>query len=93
MGPYYTNGRHMCPLARYSLAFAKINQQQEVNPLNLVCHSEAEVKAGDILVGKITPKSESELAPEERLLRAIFGEKAGDVKDASLKGSPGLKGT
>jgi hypothetical protein len=47
MGPYYTNGRHMCPLARYSLAFAKINQQQEVNPLNLVCHSEAEVKAGE----------------------------------------------
>ena len=45
----------------------------------------AEVKPGDILVGKITPKSETELAPEERLLRAIFGEKAADVKDTSLK--------
>ncbi len=44
----------------------------------------AEVKPGDILVGKITPKSETELAPEERLLRAIFGEKAADVKDSSL---------
>ena len=44
----------------------------------------AEVKPGDILVGKITPKSETELAPEERLLRAIFGEKAADVKDTSL---------
>ena len=47
----------------------------------------AEVKPGDILVGKITPKSETELAPEERLLRAIFGEKAADVKDASLDSS------
>jgi DNA-directed RNA polymerase subunit beta len=45
----------------------------------------AEVKPGDILVGKITPKSETELAPEERLLRAIFGEKAADVKDTSLR--------
>ena len=43
------------------------------------------MKPGDILVGKITPKSETELAPEERLLRAIFGEKAADVKDTSLK--------
>jgi DNA-directed RNA polymerase subunit beta len=53
----------------------------------------AEVKAGDILVGKITPKSETELAPEERLLRAIFGEKAADVKDSSLvvpSGSAGI---
>ena len=53
----------------------------------------AEVKAGDILVGKITPKSETELAPEERLLRAIFGEKAADVKDSSLvvpSGSSGI---
>ena len=49
----------------------------------------AEVKPGDILVGKITPKSETELAPEERLLRAIFGEKAADVKDASLTVPPG----
>jgi len=51
-----------------------------------------EVEAGDILVGKITPKGETELSPEERLLRAIFGEKAGDVRDSSLKASPGLKG-
>jgi DNA-directed RNA polymerase subunit beta len=52
----------------------------------------AEVQAGDILVGKITPKSETELAPEERLLRAIFGEKASDVKDASLTAPPGTDG-
>lgn len=48
----------------------------------------AEVKPGDILVGKITPKSETELAPEERLLRAIFGEKAAEVKDTSLRVPP-----
>lgn len=52
----------------------------------------AEVKPGDILVGKISPKSETELAPEERLLRAIFGEKAGDVKDSSLIAPPGTEG-
>lgn len=52
----------------------------------------AEVKSGDILVGKITPKSETELSPEERLLRAIFGEKAADVKDASLVVPPGTEG-
>ena len=52
----------------------------------------AEVHPGDILVGKITPKSETELAPEERLLRAIFGEKAADVKDASLTVPPGTEG-
>lgn len=52
----------------------------------------AEVKPGDVLVGKITPKSETELAPEERLLRAIFGEKAADVKDASLTVPPGTEG-
>ena len=52
----------------------------------------ADVEAGDILVGKVTPKGETELSPEERLLRAIFGEKAGDVKDASLKAPPGMKG-
>ena len=52
----------------------------------------AEVKPGDILVGKITPKSETELAPEERLLRAIFGEKAADVKDSSLKVPSGVYG-
>jgi len=53
----------------------------------------AEVKPGDILVGKITPKSETDLAPEERLLRAIFGEKAADVKDTSLRVPPGTVGT
>ena len=52
----------------------------------------AEVKEGDILIGKVTPKGETEPTPEEKLLRAIFGDKAGDVKDASLKASPGLKG-
>ncbi len=52
----------------------------------------AEVKPGDILVGKITPKSETELSPEEKLLRAIFGEKAGDVRDASLTVPPGVEG-
>ncbi|NGX63545.1 MAG: DNA-directed RNA polymerase subunit beta [Candidatus Anoxychlamydiales bacterium] len=52
----------------------------------------AEVKTGDILVGKITPKTETELSPEERLLRAIFGEKAADVKDASLTCPPGTDG-
>jgi len=52
----------------------------------------AEVKAGDILVGKITPKSETELSPEERLLRAIFGEKAADVRDASLTVPSGTEG-
>ena len=50
------------------------------------------MKPGDILVGKITPKSETELAPEERLLRAIFGEKAADVKDTSLKVPSGTYG-
>jgi DNA-directed RNA polymerase subunit beta len=52
----------------------------------------AEVGPGDILVGKVTPKGETELSPEERLLRAIFGEKAGDVRDASLKTPPGMEG-
>jgi len=53
----------------------------------------AHVKPGDILIGKITPKGESDPSPEEKLLRAIFGDKAGDVKDASLKASPSLFGT
>ncbi|SMO74442.1 DNA-directed RNA polymerase subunit beta [Solitalea koreensis] len=52
----------------------------------------AEVKEGDILIGKITPKGESDPSPEEKLLRAIFGDKAGDVKDASLKASPSISG-
>jgi len=52
----------------------------------------AEVNAGDILVGKVTPKGETEPTPEEKLLKAIFGDKAGDVKDASLKAPPGMNG-
>src|SRR5690606_37020858 len=52
----------------------------------------AQVKPGDILVGKVTPKGETQLTPEEKLLRAIFGEKAGDVKDASLLCPPGISG-
>ena len=52
----------------------------------------AEVNEGDILIGKITPKGETDPTPEEKLLKAIFGEKAGDVKDASLKAPPGMKG-
>ena len=59
---------------------------------NGIIRSGAEVQAGDILVGKVTPKGESDPTPEEKLLKAIFGEKAGDVKDASLKATPGLKG-
>lgn len=52
----------------------------------------AQVNPGDIMIGKITPKGESDPSPEEKLLRAIFGDKAGDVKDASLKATPSLKG-
>jgi DNA-directed RNA polymerase subunit beta len=52
----------------------------------------AEIKPGDILVGKVTPKGETQLTPEEKLLRAIFGEKAGDVKDTSLTVPPGVEG-
>ena len=58
-----------------------------------VVHIGAEVTAGDILVGKITPKGEVQLSPEEKLLRAIFGEKASDVKDTSLRVPPGVTGT
>ena len=50
------------------------------------------MKPGDILVGKVTPKGETQLTPEEKLLRAIFGEKAGDVRDASLYCPPGIEG-
>lgn len=58
-----------------------------------IAHIGAEVKAGDILVGKVTPKSESPMTPEEKLLRAIFGEKASDVRDSSLHLPPGVSGT
>ena len=53
----------------------------------------AEVKAGDVLVGKVTPKGETQLTPEEKLLRVIFGEKASDVKDTSLRVPSGMTGT
>lgn len=59
---------------------------------NGVIRTGAEVKEGDILIGKITPKGESDPTPEEKLLRAIFGDKAGDVKDASMRASPSLRG-
>jgi DNA-directed RNA polymerase subunit beta len=59
---------------------------------NGIVRTGAEVVSGDILVGKVTPKGETDPTPEEKLLKAIFGEKAGDVKDASLKATPGLKG-
>jgi DNA-directed RNA polymerase subunit beta len=58
-----------------------------------IVHIGAEVGAGDILVGKVTPKGESPMTPEEKLLRAIFGEKAADVKDSSLRLPPGVQGT
>jgi DNA-directed RNA polymerase subunit beta len=58
-----------------------------------VVHIGAEVRAGEILVGKVTPKSESPMTPEEKLLRAIFGEKAADVRDSSLRVPPGVSGT
>ena len=58
-----------------------------------VVHIGAELKPGDILVGKVTPKSESPMTPEEKLLRAIFGEKASDVRDSSLRLPPGVSGT
>ncbi|NRB10987.1 MAG: DNA-directed RNA polymerase subunit beta, partial [Rickettsiaceae bacterium] len=58
-----------------------------------IIHVGAEVKAGDILVGKVTPKTESPMTPEEKLLRAIFGEKASDVRDSSLHVPPGVSGT
>ena len=58
-----------------------------------IVHIGAEVKPGDILVGKVTPKSESPMTPEEKLLRAIFGEKAADIRDSSLHVPPGVSGT
>ena len=58
-----------------------------------IIHIGAEVEAGDVLVGKVTPKGETQLTPEEKLLRAIFGEKASDVKDTSLRVPSGMSGT
>lgn len=71
-----------------------VNEEQLMNlDSSGIVRIGAEVKPGDILVGKITPKGETQLSPEEKLLRAIFGEKAGDVKDTSLRVSPGVIGT
>src|SRR4029077_15083614 len=64
---------------------------KNLDEVGVVRHS-VRARAGDILVGKVTPKGEQELSPEERLLKAIFGEKAGDVRDASLKAPPGMDG-
>ena len=58
-----------------------------------IVHIGAEVAVGDVLVGKVTPKGETQLTPEEKLLRAIFGEKASDVKDTSLRVPAGSSGT
>src|SRR2546426_193154 len=86
---------------RYRLKkFWRTNQDTAINQRPLVHVGQkvkagqivADVKAGDILVGKITPKGETELSPEEKLLTAIFGEKAKDVKDSSLKVPPGMEG-
>ncbi len=70
-----------------------INEEalRNLDEMGIICIG-AEVSAGDILVGKVTPKTESELPPEERLLRAIFGEKASDVRDTSLVVPPGVEG-
>src|SRR3989454_440755 len=98
------NGDH--PLARLKQhdrfrlkKFWRTNQDTAINQRPLVDLDQrgivrigAHVKAGDILVGKITPKGETELSPEEKLLTAIFGEKAKDVKDSSLKVPPGMEG-
>ena len=65
---------------------------KQLDEAGIVCIG-AEVKAGDILVGKVTPKGESPMTPEEKLLRAIFGEKAADVRDSSLRVPPGIYGT
>ena len=69
-----------------------VKKQLKILDENGIIRVGAEVKEGDILIGKITPKGESDPSPEEKLLRAIFGDKAGDVKDASLKVSPSVTG-
>ena len=66
---------------------------KDLNPENGIIRIGAHIEPGDIMIGKITPKGESDPSPEEKLLKAIFGDKAGDVKDASLKANPSLDGT
>src|SRR5206468_2925113 len=81
------------PLDIYNLTkYRRSNQNTCINQKPIV-RIGAKVKPGDILVGKITPKGETQLTPEEKLLRAIFGEKAGDVRDTSLTVPPGIEGT
>src|SRR3546814_13547106 len=78
----------VCSSARPTVSEQALNRLDESG----VVYIGAEVRAGDILVGKVTPKGESQLTPEEKLLRAIFGEQASDVKDSSLRVPPGLDG-
>src|SRR3546814_8725579 len=81
---------HSCPTRRSSDRVSEeATKDLDENGVIRIC---AEVNEGDILIGKITPKGETDPSPEEKLLRAIFGDKAGDVKDASLKASPSIKG-
>src|SRR5207247_10445752 len=72
-----------------SLGEAQLSRLDEAG----IVYIGAEVEAGDVLVGKVTPKGETQLTPEEKLLRAIFGEKASDVKDTSLRVPSGISGT
>lgn len=78
-------------ITRYRF-LAKAQLYQRLDESGIV-YIGAEVEAGDVLVGKVTPKCETQLTPEEKLLRAIFGEKASDVKDTSLRVPSGIAGT
>src|SRR3546814_17787899 len=81
---------HSCPTRRSS---DRVSEEATKDlDENGVIRIGAEVNEGDILIGKITPKGGTDPSPEEKLLRAIFGDKAGDVKDASLKASHSIKG-
>ena len=82
---------YMCDNNFYSTILNKKTNTRELDEHGLI-RVGAEVGEGDILIGKITPKGETDPSPEEKLLRAIFGDKAGDVKDASLKVPPSVKG-
>ena len=79
--------------AGISLAGSEAARSCTHHPYSGIIRIGAEVGPGSILVGKITPKGETQLSPEEKLLRAIFGEKAGDVRDSSLRVPPGVTGT
>ena len=86
------NGKTEAVRSRAILAPLVAGQQVSTLTLVKLIPSGSRVKQGDILVGKVTPKGETQLTPEEKLLRAIFGEKAGDVKDTSLTVPPGVEG-